>query len=146
MTAPIGYIVARELGDGRVEWWEGHPDGTAVLHPTAEAAAAERDRITSAQWWPVHALVEVTPADADRRADAPTGTAVDPGDPRAGILDVTGDRTHMHNRCHQRAADLAGLLAECRDEIARLDRLGVRRTNNLLRRIDAATTDNAREG
>ena len=47
MTAPIGYVVARDLGDGRVEWWEGRPDGTAVLHPTAEEAASERDRITS---------------------------------------------------------------------------------------------------
>lgn len=64
-------------------------------------------------------------------------------DPRVGLRDLTGDYTHLHNRCHQREAALVGLLREARDLIFYL---GSAVDDDLLRRIDAATTDNAREG
>lgn len=40
-------------------------------------------------------------------------------DPRAALRDLAGDHTHLHDRCHEREAALAGLLAEARDLIDR---------------------------
>lgn len=71
-------------------------------------------------------------------------------DPRAALRDLAGDYTHLHDRCRRREAALAGLLAEARDLIDRHLHAPEAPQNSdftdLLRRIDAATTDNAREG
>lgn len=62
MNPPVGFVVARDLGDGRIEWWEARPDGTATLHATAEEARAERDRFgADPDEWTVYALTEVQP-------------------------------------------------------------------------------------
>lgn len=56
----LGYIVARDLGDGRVEFWEADVDRAVPLRPTSRACRDEMTRFGAApESWHVVALVDL---------------------------------------------------------------------------------------
>lgn len=60
MTAPIGFIVASDLGDGRVEPWETGSGWTVPMYASAEECRDVMDRYgASPDVWRVFALTEV---------------------------------------------------------------------------------------
>lgn len=65
-TAPAGYVIARDLGGGRMEGWETRTDGpdrgTTPMYPTGDEAAAQIwAGGASGEVWAVYALTEVQP-------------------------------------------------------------------------------------
>lgn len=56
----LGYLVARDLGDGRLELWEADRDRAAPLRPTARECREEMARAgADPDTWHVIALVDL---------------------------------------------------------------------------------------